>query len=267
MNLEELKNSDLLDLYLLGQLPDDQSREVEMLLEQHPELLLESNDSKDALAMYGAEYSIAPRPELKSKVMGAIAALNNETKESTTEKTAESISDKTNTFNWYSIAASVLLLISVGLTYTLVQKNARIDELSGKLAANETQLVEKNTQFSSMRETLDALYENNVQQVKLKSTDPSKNTFATFFYNKATHKVMIHQGNLEKRTDDMQYQVWALIDGKPYSAGVFDAEVNADSLKVISTDLTPQLFAVSIEKRGGSETPTPERIILISDKI
>ncbi|MES2618191.1 MAG: anti-sigma factor, partial [Bacteroidota bacterium] len=236
MNLEELKNSDLLDLYLMGQLPEDKSLEVEMLLEKYPELLLETNDSKDALAMYGAEYNTAPRPELKSKVMGAISALNNET---VSEVKAERAPQKSNSFNWYSIAASVLLLVTVGLTYTLVQKNARIDELSNKLAANETQLAENNTQFSSMRETLDALYENNVQQVKLKSTDPAKNTFATFFYNKATHKVMIHQGNLEKRTDDMQYQVWALIDGKPYSAGVFDAETSADSLKIITTDLNP----------------------------
>lgn len=262
MTLEELKNGDQLNLYLLGLLPEKEALEVEALLIENPELLLETKENEEALIGYANEFSQTPPPSLKAKVMGDIAALNN--KQKTVTPSAPIVKKQ---MNWYGIAASILLCVSVGLGYLVVQKNAKIEDLSAKIVANDLQLASHNAEFSSYRETLNSLYQNDVQQVKLKSTDTTKNVFATFFYNKSKKQLLIHQGNLEARTDGMQYQVWALIDGKPISAGVFDAAPNSDSLKVISTDLNAQLFAVSIEKQGGAETPTPERIILISKPI
>ncbi|MDI1233423.1 MAG: anti-sigma factor [bacterium] len=262
MTLEELKNGDQLNLYLMGLLPEQEALEVENLLINNPELLIESKDTEDALLGYANEFRQTPPPSLKSKIMGEIETLNQAN--IVTQKAPIEIK---KSFNWYSIAASVLLCVSVGLGYTLVQKNARIDDLTAKIVANDLQLAENNSTTASYRETLNSLYQNDVQQVKLKSTDTAKNVFATFFYNKSKKQLLIHQGNLEERRDGMQYQVWALIDGKPISAGVFDAASDSDSLKVIKTDLNAQLFAVSIEKRGGAETPTPERIILISGRI
>lgn len=262
MTLEELKNGDQLNLYLLGLLPAQEALEVEALLIENPELLLETKEREEALLGYANTFSQAPPPSLKAKVMGDIAALNNEQK-----PLAPSVPEVKKQMNWYSIAASILLCVSVGLAYLVVQKNAKINDLTAKIVANDAQLASRNAEFSSYRETLNSLYQHDVQQVKLKSTDTSKNVFATFFYNKSKKQLLIHQGNLETRNDGMQYQVWALIDGKPISAGVFDAAPNADSLKMIQTDLNAQLFAVSIEKQGGAITPTPERIILISDKI
>ncbi len=262
MTKEELMNSDQLNLYLMGLLPEKEALEVENLLLQYPELLIETKENEDALLAYANEFSTTPPPSLKSKVMLDIEYLNS------ANGTAKAASGELKrSFNWYSLAASVLLLISVGLSYALVQKNQKIADLSAKISANDLQLADRNTQFSSLKSTLNQLYENDVQQVKLKSTDTTKNVFATFFYNKKAKELLIHQGNLEKRSDGMQYQVWALIDGKPISAGVFDAEPTSDSLKVIKTDLNAQLFAVSIEKQGGAEAPTPERIILISGRI
>lgn len=259
MTPEAFKNSDLLERYLQGLLPDDLAHEVEDLLLQHPELLAEVKESEDALAGYAAEFSTTPPPALKGKVLGAIAEL---------QQSEQKTKPLQNTgYNWYAIAASVLLFVTVGLSYTLVQKNARIDELSNKLAQTEVRMAENNSRMTTMQQNMDAVVMKGMDMVRLKSTDTSKTMFATVFYDKASHKMMLHQGNLEMRTDSMQYQVWALADGKPYSVGVFDAAPTADSMQVMITDIEPQLFAISIEKKGGSPTPTAERIILISEKI
>ncbi len=263
MTLDELKNSDKLNQYLFGLLTAPENEAVEALLLKHPELLAETQDNQNALTAYAEEYSQAPSPNLKGKVMNAIHQL----KEEKTEIKLEPIPTPKTGFNFFKIAASFLLLLSVGLGYKLTQQNAEISSLSGKLAANEIQLANKESAFTSMQSNMAALYENNVLQVKLKSTDTTKNMYATVFYNKTKKQIMVHQGNLAKRTDGMQYQLWAIIDGKPVSAGMFDAENNTDSLKTINADMNAQLFAVSIEKQGGAATPTPERIILISGKI
>jgi anti-sigma-K factor RskA len=59
--------------------------------------------------------------------------------------------------------------------------------------------------------------------------------------------------------NDQQYQLWALIDGKPNDLGVFDATNDRLILKMKDTKRA-QAFAITIEKRGGSPSPTLEKM-------
>jgi anti-sigma-K factor RskA len=61
---------------------------------------------------------------------------------------------------------------------------------------------------------------------------------------------------------DKQYQLWALIDNKQKSLGVFDATDQNIILKMDSTKKA-QAFAITIEKRGGKPTPTLDSLTSI----
>ncbi len=61
--------------------------------------------------------------------------------------------------------------------------------------------------------------------------------------------------NMPKLSNDQQYQLWALIDGKPKDLGVFDATDDKVILKMKNTQKA-QAFAITIEKKGGSPSPT-----------
>ena len=54
-----------------------------------------------------------------------------------------------------------------------------------------------------------------------------------------------------------QYQLWAIIDGKPVDAGVFDNNFKG-LLKMKDVGTGAATFAVTIEPRGGRQTPTLE---------
>jgi anti-sigma-K factor RskA len=61
--------------------------------------------------------------------------------------------------------------------------------------------------------------------------------------------------NLPQPASDKQYQLWALINNKPEDLGVF--EVKQQKLLVKMRNVrNAQVFAVTLEPRGGSPTPT-----------
>jgi len=63
-----------------------------------------------------------------------------------------------------------------------------------------------------------------------------------------------------------QYQLWALVGGKPVSLGVFDKD-DADSslMKEMKSVPVAQAFAVTLEPRGGSINPTMSQMMVIGN--
>jgi anti-sigma-K factor RskA len=53
----------------------------------------------------------------------------------------------------------------------------------------------------------------------------------------------------------MQYQLWAWVDGKPTDAGTFDMNEQGTHFMKLKTVPRAEAFAVTLEKKGGSETP------------
>lgn len=59
-----------------------------------------------------------------------------------------------------------------------------------------------------------------------------------------------------------QYQLWALVNGKPVDLGVFDVKADAEHILVKMKEIGgAQAFAVTLEKRGGVASPTMEQMI------
>ena len=53
-----------------------------------------------------------------------------------------------------------------------------------------------------------------------------------------------------------QYQLWAIVDGKPVDAGVINNCIGLCKMKKIDH---AEAFAITLEKEGGSPTPTLNR--------
>jgi anti-sigma-K factor RskA len=64
---------------------------------------------------------------------------------------------------------------------------------------------------------------------------------------------------------DHQYQLWALVDGKPVDLGVFDMRDGEVGLKNMKPIGVAQTFAVTLEPRGGSVSPTLEKLMVIGN--
>ena len=71
--------------------------------------------------------------------------------------------------------------------------------------------------------------------------------------------------NLRQLSADQTYQLWIIRGDQPLSAGVFEVDENGRVILNVDPALAATFDAVgvSIEPAGGSETPTPDQIILL----
>jgi anti-sigma-K factor RskA len=69
--------------------------------------------------------------------------------------------------------------------------------------------------------------------------------------------------NLEILDSSLDYQLWAIVDGKPVDAGILKTtDVYALPQKMISFS-SAQAFAITIENKGGSEVPTLDKMVAL----
>jgi anti-sigma-K factor RskA len=84
----------------------------------------------------------------------------------------------------------------------------------------------------------------------------------TVYWNTDSKDVYLLINNLPKPQSDKQYQLWAIVDGKPVDAGIFDIIEGAPFIK-LKNIARADAFAITLEKRGGSETPSMDAMYVM----
>ena len=69
---------------------------------------------------------------------------------------------------------------------------------------------------------------------------------------------------MPKAPEGKEYQLWAIVDGKPVDLGMYD-ENNSQKLQAMKTISKPQAFAITLENKGGSPTPTMEQMYVLGN--
>ena len=99
--------------------------------------------------------------------------------------------------------------------------------------------------------------------VKMKDPLGKADNLATLLWNSKNKDVFIMPVKLPLPALGKQYQLWALVDGKPVDAGLLNNECNgACKMKNIPK---AQAFAITLEKEGGSPTPTMEAMYVLGN--
>jgi anti-sigma-K factor RskA len=62
-----------------------------------------------------------------------------------------------------------------------------------------------------------------------------------------------------------QYQLWAIVKGKPTDMGVLTLEPGENILKTVPFIANAQAFAVTLEDIGGSPVPTLDQMYLLGN--
>ena len=74
----------------------------------------------------------------------------------------------------------------------------------------------------------------------------------------------MHVYSLPTPASDKQYQLWAIVDGKPVDAGMLDTNPATMMMHVMKPiGGQPIAFAVTLEKMGGSPGPTMSEMYLM----
>jgi len=252
MDIKAYIETGVLESYALGICSEEESREVETLCAQYPQLKTELDQINEAINSYASAYSKTPQTFVKQKIFDEIDQL-----EGNQEKIVKISANKYR----YAVAASlVLFALSFVANIIIYNKYRYINEQVIALNAEKTQLAENmkthQVKLEGMTKDMAILTNPMVQKVMMKGVPKSPESLTMVYWNKASKEVFIEIKKLPVPEQGKQYQLWAIVDGKPVDAGMITLSSGDSSLHKMKSFDTAQAFAVTLEKEGGSSTPS-----------
>lgn len=167
-----------------------------------------------------------------------------------------------------AFAASIALLIAslagLGITWNnWSQAQEELANMKVRLEESTTQYASLNTTYKEEQKIMESLRSPMVMKLKLAGQAISPTSEAMVHWDKASKKVMVDPMNLPMTDDLHDYQVWAIVNGKPVDLGVFSPGNNDMNMYEMKSVDAPQAFAITLERKGGSETPTMEEMYVM----
>jgi anti-sigma-K factor RskA len=266
-------SSGLIDMYIAGAATEQEVQEVETAMIQSPEVAAEVDASRRGMEFYVKAQSVNPPISVKDNLLFLIQAEKDEHEFLATPDIQESQipeTDPSKRFNVtrFALAASIALLLgSVVFNLVLLSSNKEFQVYKEKyqtlLAAQNTLLTQNDTyktRMVEMEQSMDMMKNPAVKKVKMVGTKPFPDAMATVYWNATSREVFLNVNQLPPPAPDKQYQLWAIVDGKPVDMGVFDMDNAANQLCKMKSVANAQMFAVTLEKKGGSPVPTMDQM-------
>ncbi len=260
MTKEEFISSGLLELYAMGVTSPEETQIVQEHLAQFPELKEELNEIELSLENYALSQSVPPAASVKEKLFNQLFS-SDENKEMN-ETPVVSMNKKSPIPLFYkSIAAAVFVLLigSMVLNYSYFNK---YHKAQNALDVAQQQLQEKEKSNEAMTHDLDVVTNKYAMPVVLNGTPHAPDALAKIFWMKNTGQVYIDPTNLPKVPQGMQYQLWGIVDGKPVSGGMIQTSKGIYHIQKMKSFGKVDAFAITLEKAGGSPTPTMDQMIV-----
>lgn len=271
--MEDIKayiESGILELYVLGDVSREEKLEVEAMAAKHPAIKAELEAIEKSLQSYAEANAVEPAEELKDKILNSLVTnlgddriFTNKDEEKPGAKVVEMTNPRQVTIYKYAFAACfVLLIVSVA---ALINAYRQIDQSNTLIASLQSQNQRFANTVSLKDHELEILHDPSFRMVKLQGTKKSPSSSLMVAFSPAKKKVMIDMAdaNMPANDKDHQYQLWALVGGKPVSLGVFDADTTSKDMKEMESIASADAFAVTLEKRGGSPAPTMDEMMVL----
>ena len=253
MNIEAYIASGILEAYVQGELSAEERAEVEQNIARYPQLRSELKIIEDTQEALLQQMAVQPRAALKHQLLGSIQ------KNSTGKMVTINASESAN-YKWMAAAAAIAVLASYfAFDYRGKWKDSQ-QALTDLIAQNQQVAQDYNTVNERLeRLEVDVRILNNpaFKRVILKGTDQAPSAVASVYWNQTSKEVYLSIQEMKDLSAENQYQLWAIIDGKPVDAGVFDL-TKGRLLRMRDVKPGATTFAVTIEPKGGKTSPTME---------
>ncbi len=263
MNIQEYIESGIIELYVMNVLTEAEQAEVEVLARQYPDIQLEIEEVQSVLQMYAQAHSVTPRPELKDPILDKIQSSINKT-ESTEIPESTDINNIKNP-STLSLATLAPWILAAGLaasTFYFYNRYEAVNKAQKECEETQSLNDQKNKKaVADVQQQLDILKSPDTKEISLKGLPISPSSIATIFWNADKKATYIAIRNLPKPPTDKQYQLWAIVDKKPVSAGVLNYDLA--SLQSMKGFETAEAFAITLEPQGGSDAPTLDKMYVL----
>ena len=252
MNTQEYISSGILESYVLGELSNKEREDVERNLSLYPELREELSKIEDAQERLLMQTAVQPNPLAKKKIMAKVLG---------DERTVKAVPiQPINRWQYLAAASLALALVASYLAYNYWNKWRDVKtDLEGLIVQNQ-QIAQDydrvHQRIGRIEEDLEVIDNPSFKRITLKGTENAPTSLAYVYWNESTSEVFLSIQNMKTLPQENQYQLWAIVDGKPVDAGTFDFDPSG--LIKMKAMNKAAAFAVTIEPRGGNANPSLE---------
>ncbi len=277
MQINDIISSGLLELYVLGLTNEQETAQVLAWKAAYPEVGVELLAIENSLEQVDVAKAVSPSVDTKKNLFAAIKSNKVENVDkvnSVGEPTTETVpvlpihtavvKPMSNKLKYAAAAAAILFVVSAINNFSIYTKYKNATDA---LAVAEQKINNQNEELASLKDNLEVPLNSSSQQVVLKGTATAPNSTAKIFWIRTTGDVYVEASGLPETPQGMQYQLWAIIDGKPVDAGVigFNKKGQKYNIQKMKSFGKAQAFAITLEKAGGSPTPTMEKMYVMSE--
>jgi Anti-sigma-K factor rskA len=258
LNIQEYISSGIIERYLLGELSEKECAGVLSLSNQYPEIKKEIELVESTLMKISIK---TPPNHLKQKILNKI--------ELATTKTISLESKNKNYSYWVAAASIALLIFSAAYNFFLMNKlsnaNAQLAVLQSEKDVFAKNFEVQAASYEALAYEMEILKLPENKKIILSGLEISPNSLAAIYWNQKTQEVYINVNFLPIPATEKQYQLWAIVEGKPVDAGVFESSGNIATLQKMNSIVGATAFAVTLEKKGGNPTPNMEAMYLLGN--
>lgn len=271
MDIQAYISSGILEAYVLGELSSSEARQVEEMAARYPEVQEELQLVEKTLEGVIQTAAVAPRADLRASILDKIAPLPATAAPPLTEAAVRPLHETKTTAiqpqpqRWMMAASIGLALVStVAAAYFWSRWQNTEEQLASMLAQNSVLVQHVSTlenRAEGMEQSLAVLTNPDYKAVPMEGLAPAPDARAVVYWSPTTQQVYLNAGSLPQAPAGKQYQLWAIVDGQPVDAGVFDA--TGQQLKKMKQINNASAFAVTLEPAGGSPSPTMDQMYVM----
>ncbi|MGB3606681.1 anti-sigma factor, partial [Psychroserpens sp.] len=244
--------SGILEMFVAGQLSEQENRAVQKMMIDNPEVLNEVLEIESAVIKLSSAMSPSDNKHLLKLITEKLQFGGRDIKVVSIDRPK---------YNWLTYTGwAAALLIGAGLLWTINQNQAletRVADVEIEKAYLEVQIEEAKTDLAVKENLLNVLRERDIISIPLGGQGSFEDSYAKVYWNKKDNTIYLDAQGLPDAPEGKVWQVWSLTLNPltPTSLGTID-NFNDDDNKIFNITNTneSQAFGITLEPQGGSET-------------
>lgn len=272
MDIQAYIQSGIIESYVLGLATTEEVDEVEKLRLEYSEVNKAIQEFSEQLEEQARANAVLPPPDVRANIL---SLLQDESATSIPpvlplykEDTVTSLPVRhMRTWRFAAAASIILFLVSSAFNFHLYNRFKQSN------SAYQTLLIERNslqannqvyeTRLREWTTAAEMMADPKMAMIKMPGIKGKEDNMATVFWDTRNKDVYVMTNKLPKVVSGKQYQLWAIVNGKPVDAGVLDP--TCTNLCKMKNMPQAQAFAITLENIGGSALPTMNALFVMGE--
>lgn len=280
MDVQRYISSGIIENHVIGLVSDAENREMETAIQQHPEVKAAVDAVQQDMERYVMMWAQKPPANLKKQILDklkqdvvtdepviSIPQAVVETEDIPVEEYKPSFTlTPLQIWQYGAAAAFTLLVASAFMNFAYFNKYNQSEAKYSTLEDSRAGVSYQNDSLIQKLEKANAelalMKDPAFKWIKMVGVKQHTGSIATICWDPESKSTYILAQKLPAPPQDMQYQLWAIVNGKCIDAGVFATGDSATVMQKVKDVTTAQAFAVTLEKKGGSPSPSLDQMFV-----